>query len=134
MSKERSASSTIVITMIVIMKLGKKRVEQKRQCHQRASDVSAADNVSVLSGERCRVFTGSGTCRNPFLLFLLLRLRAAEFDDRKFDEPVADDEVRGICSEPFDDDDDDEAEVGGVSGVVVRLLHSKPGIKSCSSN
>lgn len=96
--------------------------------------MSVADTVSVLSGDRSRIFTDFGTCKSLFLLFPLLRLRDAEVGDRKFDEPVRDDEVRGTCSEAFDDDDDDEAEVVGVSGVVDRLLHSEPGIKSCSSN
>lgn len=92
--------------------------------------MSITDSVSVLSGDRSRIFTGFGTCKSPFLLFLLLRLRDAEVGDRNFDEPA---EVRGIRSEPFDDDND-ESGVVGESGVVDRLLHREPGIKSCSSN
>lgn len=95
--------------------------------------MSIADSVSVLNGDRSRIFTGFGTCKSPFLLFLLQRLRDAEVGDRNLDGLVADGEVRGICSELFDDDDD-EAGVVGVSGVVDRLLHSESGIKSCSSN
>jgi len=133
MSKERKCTNAIVITMIVTMRLENKKSRAEGQPPQRASEMFVADNVSVLSGERSRIFTGFGTCKSPFLLFLLQRLRDAEVGDRNLDGLVADGEVRGICSEPFDDDDD-EAGFVGVSGVVDRLLHSEPGIKSCSSN
>jgi hypothetical protein len=93
--------------------------------------VSVDDNVSVLSGDRSRIFTGLGTCRSPFLLLLLLRLRAAEVGDRRFGVRGADGEACIACSESFGDDDDDDGSID-VSGVVVVLLQSEPGIKSCS--
>jgi hypothetical protein len=94
--------------------------------------VSVNDNVSVLSGDRSRIFTGLGTCKSPFLLLLLLRLRAAEVGDRRFGVRGADGEACSACSESFGDGDDDDDESVGVSGVVVVLLQNEPGIKSCS--